>query len=65
VVILATIGTNGRIHDQEVVVAPSELLAAAAMQAVSQWRYSPYLLNGQPVEVDTTINVFFVLGHSS
>jgi periplasmic protein TonB len=28
---------------------------------VSQWRYRPYLLNGQPVDVETTINVVFSL----
>ena len=36
-------------------------LAAAAMEAVKQWKYKPYLLNGQPVEVDTQITVNFVL----
>jgi len=30
---------------------------------VKSWTYSPYLLNGQPVEVETTINVVFTLGH--
>jgi protein TonB len=29
---------------------------------VRQWRYRPYMLNGEPVEVDTTINVVFNLG---
>lgn len=36
-------------------------LAKSAMDAVSQWRYMPTLVNGQPVEVDTTIDVFFSL----
>jgi TonB family protein len=36
-------------------------LAKASVQAVSQWRYSPTLLLGQPVEVDTTIDVIFAL----
>jgi TonB family protein len=36
-------------------------LARAAVEAVSQWRYSPTLLNGQPIEVDTTITVNFKL----
>lgn len=36
-------------------------LARAAVEAVSKWRYSPTLLNGQPIEVDTTINVNFTL----
>jgi protein TonB len=33
------------------------------MWAVSRWEYKPYLLNGEPVEVDTTINVFYTLGN--
>ena len=37
-------------------------LIAAAMKAVRQWRYRPYLLNGEPVEVETGITVNFVLG---
>lgn len=38
------------------------LLIPAAMKAVRQWRYRPYLLNGEPVEVDTEITVNFILG---
>ena len=38
-------------------------LAKSSMKAVSQWRYTPTLLNGEPVEVDTTIDVFFQLNH--
>jgi len=37
-------------------------LVQAALQAVKQWRYQPTQLNGEPVEVDTTITVNFVLG---
>ena len=37
------------------------LLHQAAIDAVKQWRYRPYLLNGEPVEVETTINVDFTL----
>jgi len=36
-------------------------LQQAALDAVSTWRYRPYLLNGQPVEVRTQINVIFTL----
>jgi outer membrane biosynthesis protein TonB len=36
-------------------------LACAALEAVSQWRYQPTLLNGKPIEVDTTIMVNFSL----
>ena len=32
------------------------------MDAVQSWRYKPYLLNGDPVEVDTTVNVIFTFG---
>ncbi len=62
VVLGAIIGTDGKIHDLEVLCSPSESLAAAASEAVSHWEYKPYLLGGQPVEVDTTINVIFTLG---
>ena len=36
-------------------------LARAAVEAVSQWRYQPTLLNGEPVEIDTTIQINFTL----
>ena len=38
------------------------MLQQAALDAVRQWRYRPYLLNNEPVEVETTINVIFTLG---
>jgi protein TonB len=38
------------------------MLQSAAMDAVRQWRYRPYLLNNEPVEVETTVNVIFSLG---
>jgi TonB family protein len=41
---------------------PSELLTKSAIKAVSTWRWRPYLLNGDPVEVDTTANVTYNLG---
>ena len=37
------------------------MLAAAALSAIEQARYQPYKLNGDPVEVETTINVIFRL----
>jgi protein TonB len=37
------------------------MLYQAAIDAVRQWRYKPYMLNGEPVEVGTTINVVFTL----
>jgi protein TonB len=43
-------------------VSGNAMLQSAALDAVRQWRYRPYMLNGEPVEVDTTINVVFNLG---
>ena len=63
VVLEAVIGTDGHIHDAEVLSAPSQTLGFAAKTAVLQWEYKPYLLNGEPVAVDTTINVVFNVGH--
>ena len=38
------------------------MLSAAAEQAVLTWRYRPYLLNGEPIAVETTVYVVFRLG---
>ncbi len=46
------------------VVSGHPLLAKAAVDAVKQWRYKPYLLNGVPIEVETTVNVIFSLSRS-
>jgi len=62
VVLQAIIGTDGKIHDLRVVSAPWPSLAASSLWAVLQWEYKPYLLNGEPVEVETTINVIYSLG---
>jgi TonB family protein len=62
VVLQATIGTDGGIHDLRVVSAPWPSLAASALWTVSHWQYKPYLLNGNPVEVQTTVNVVFSFG---
>jgi TonB family protein len=56
----ATIGKDGTIQDLKVVSGPP-LLIAAAMQAVKQWVYKPTLLNGEPVEVATSIDISFTL----
>jgi protein TonB len=61
VVLQATISKTGSIQDLHVVNGPA-MLQGAALDAVRQWRYRPYLLNGDPVEVETTINVIFSLG---
>ncbi len=58
VLLAAVIGKDGRIQNLRLV-SGHPMLARAAFEAVSQWRYRPYVLNGQPVEVDTTIAVKF------
>jgi TonB family protein len=60
VVLRARISKEGRIVDLQLVSGPEELVKAA-MGAVQQWRYRPYLLLGDPVEVDTEIQVNFRL----
>ncbi len=61
VVLSAVIGTDGIVKDLQVVSGP-DLLQQAALDAVQQWRYRPFLLNGEPVEVRTTVNIIFTLG---
>lgn len=61
VVLQIVIGTDGWVHGLEVQSAPSTLLAASALAAVSQWRYQPYLFRGKPVEVKTTVKVIYSL----
>jgi protein TonB len=60
VVLSAIIDSNGQIQNLQLV-SGHPMLVPAAIAAVKLWRYKPYLLNGQPVEVDTTITVIFVL----
>jgi protein TonB len=61
VVLAAIIGKDGSIQNLHVISTASPLLNQAAMDAVKQWRYRPYILNGEPVEVDTQITVNFSL----
>jgi protein TonB len=61
VVLQATISKSGTIENLKVISGPA-MLTGAALDAVRTWRYRPYLLNNEPVEVDTTINVIFTLG---
>jgi protein TonB len=61
VVLQATISKSGSIQNLRVI-SGHPMLQQAALDAVRSWRYKPYLLNGEPVEVETTINVVFNLG---
>jgi protein TonB len=56
----AVISKDGTIQDLHLIGGPP-LLVKAAMDAVSRWRYQPTLLNGEPVDVDTEIDVNFTL----
>jgi TonB family protein len=56
----AIIGKDGKIKQLEFV-SGHPALKEAAFDAVRQWRYQPTLINGDPVEVDTTIDVTFQL----
>ncbi len=60
VILLAVIGKNGTVQDVQVK-SGVPVLAQAAIDAVKQWRYRPYLLNGEPVEVATQITINFTL----
>ena len=60
VVLEAEIGTDGLIHNLQLV-SGHPMLVGSAMATVEHWRYRPYILNGEPVEVKTTIIVNFVL----
>ena len=62
VVLRAFIGPDGHITDLRVVSTPDGDLAIAALEAVHFWTYQPYLLNGFPVAVETTITVNFNFG---
>jgi len=54
------IGKDGNIKQLEIL-SGHPILATAAQQAVSHWRYHPTMIDGEPVEVDTTIDVIFSL----
>jgi protein TonB len=60
VILQAVIGKDGTIQNLHVV-SGHPLLTQAALDAVKQWRYRPYILNGDPVEVDTQVEVHFTL----
>jgi TonB family protein len=61
VILRATISKTGEILDLHAECGPESLLEAS-LTAVREWKYRPYLLRGEPVEVQTTIRVTFALG---
>jgi len=58
VVLRAIMGKEGNIKELEIV-SGHPILAPSAIEAVRQWHYRPFLLNGEPVEVETTVTVTF------
>jgi protein TonB len=60
VVIKAVISRDGAIENLKVI-SGHPFLVKAALDAVSQWRYRPYILNGEAVEVETQVTVNFIL----
>ena len=60
IVLKAIISPEGDVQDLTVI-SGDPLLVPAALEAAKQWKYKPYLLNGQPIEVETKIMVVFQL----
>ena len=60
VVLAAVIAKDGSVAHLSVVSGPSAL-QRSALDAVRQWRYKPYLLNGNPIEVDTRVQIVYTL----
>jgi periplasmic protein TonB len=60
VVMMAKVDKDGKVTELKVISGP-EILRVAALDAVRQWTYKPYLLNGRPVFVQTTVTVMFSL----
>jgi len=58
----AIIGTDGTVQSLQVL-SGDVMFVQSAKEAVLRWRYKPTILNGQPVEVDTTISVIYTLAH--
>jgi TonB family protein len=61
VILNGVISKEGHFKKLQVLAGPP-MLQQPAIDAVRQWAYTPYLLDGQPVEVETDVNVVFVLG---
>ena len=61
VIMDAIIGRDGTVQDLRILKSSSPILDQSALDAAKQWKYKPYLLNGQAIEVDTTITVNFKL----
>ena len=61
VVLNGVVDTNGHFRELNVLAGPP-MLQQPALDAVKQWVYSPFLLDGNPAEMETDLNVIFNLG---
>jgi TonB family protein len=57
----AVIGKDGVVRRLVPIASTDSMFTDSAMDSVRQWKYSPYLLNGEPTEVDTTITLNFAI----
>jgi TonB family protein len=65
VVLHAIIDETGKVQQLAIVSSPDKSLSQSAIEAVQQWTYRPYLLNGNPTSVDTTITVNYSFASGS
>ena len=63
VLMSALIDKDGNIDRLVPIASTAPMFTEEAMKAVKDWKYVPYLLNGVPTEVDTSITVNFALNH--
>ena len=59
----AVLSRDGVLVNMKVIASPDARLTQAAMDALKQWTYKPTMLNGEPVETTTTIDVNFALSN--
>jgi TonB family protein len=64
VILHAIISKTGTVERLDVISGPG-MLVSSAQDAVRQWKYKPYLLNGEPVEVETSITVNYTMADST
>jgi len=58
----ATIAKDGHVADLKVISTPDPVFVPGSLEAVRQWVYKPVILNGEPVEVITTVTISYSLG---
>ena len=59
VLLSVVIGKDGKLHSIVPLYSPSPLLTGSSINAVKTWEYQPYVLNGEPTEVETTITISY------